>query len=113
RFEAHERLDRLEQPRPFVAAEIAEAYNRGHDPLKDTTERTEATEAPRNPLFRLFPLCPCPCPGFRATAGAATVSRRASTASTRAPGARAATDGDCSGAHDSGNNRSRADRSDA
>src|SRR5262245_38873184 len=29
RFETHERLDRLEQPRLFVAAEIAQAYNRG------------------------------------------------------------------------------------
>ena len=45
-------------------------------------------------LCPLFPLCPL-CTGcLCAAAGAATVSRRAAAASTRAPGTRAATDGD-------------------
>ena len=43
RFERDQRLGRLQHPVLVGATEIAEVYNRGHDPDKDT-EGTEDTE---------------------------------------------------------------------
>src|SRR5262249_29397067 len=62
RLGADQRVDRVEEPFTFGAAEIAERYNRRHDRDKDTEVRAEDTEGepwPRNPLCPLFILlCP-------------------------------------------------------
>src|SRR5262249_31752046 len=44
RLEPHERVDSVEEPLTLGATVVAEAYNRVHDPHKDTQERTAERE---------------------------------------------------------------------